>query len=141
MRGLGQSSIGEGILRVRDPVARYLRIGRSLLFDREHRGSRSREEKRVRIIGSLCRASHPSSRSNDLLDTSSPTFSGAPWGVIFGGPHGTLALTPTYHRRALNSRSDRSRFWWRLADSCPHNVMYSACIPALLADPGMCATA
>ncbi len=65
MRGLGQSSIGEGILRVRDPVARCLRIGRSLLPDRDHRGSRSREEKRVRIIGSLCRASHPSSRSND----------------------------------------------------------------------------
>ncbi len=69
MQGLGQSSIGEGILRVRDPVARCLRIGRSLLPDRDHRGSRLREEKRVRIIGSLCRASHPSSRSNDLLDT------------------------------------------------------------------------
>ena len=81
MRGLGQSSIGEGILRVRDPVARCLRIGRSLRPDRDHRGFRSREEKRGRIIGSLCRASHPSSRSNDSLGTFSLTFSDA---ITFG---------------------------------------------------------
>ena len=72
---------------------------------------------------------------------STPTFSGAPWGAIFGEPHGNWAVVPIDRRRALNSRSGRSRFWWRLADSCPHNLMYSACIPASLADPGMCATA
>ena len=66
-QGLGQSIIGKGVLRIRDLVARCLRIGRLLRFlDRDHRGSRSREEKRGRIIGSLCRASHPSSWSNDF---------------------------------------------------------------------------
>ena len=78
MQGLRQSSIGEGILRVRDPAARCLRTGRLLrLFDRDHRGSRSRGEKRGRIISSICRASPPSSRSNDSLGTLSLTFSDA----------------------------------------------------------------
>ena len=82
MQGLGQSSIGEGILRVRDPAARCLRIGRLLrLLDRDHRGSRSRGEKRGRIISSICRASPPSSRSNDSLGTFSLTFSDA---ITFG---------------------------------------------------------
>ena len=58
-QGLGQSIIGKGVLRIRDLVARCLRIGRLLRFlDRDHRGSRSREEKRGRIIGSPWRASH-----------------------------------------------------------------------------------
>ena len=58
-QGLGQSIIGKGVLRLRDLVARCLRIGRLLRFlDRDHRGSRSREEKRGRITGSLWRASH-----------------------------------------------------------------------------------
>ena len=82
MQGLRQSSIGEGILRVRDPAARCLRTGRLLrLFDRDHRGSRSRGEKRGRIIRSICRASPPSSRSNDSLGTFSLTFSDA---ITFG---------------------------------------------------------
>ena len=82
MQGLRQSSIGEGILRVRDPAARCLRTGRLLrLFDRDHRGSRSRGEKRGRIISSICRASPPSSRSNDSLGTLSLTFSDA---ITFG---------------------------------------------------------
>ena len=80
-------------------------------------------------------------RFPSIVPVSTPTFSGAPWGAISGEPHGNWAVVPIHRRRALNSRSGRSRFWWRLADSCPHNLMYSACIPASLADPGMCATA